>query len=143
MWGEKSAVKIFKKTKKMAEMSLDSRMNRLVGQLEGIRRMIKSDRKTDDVIQQIMAAGQALSRIGILLLKEELMRTLASGTRREVGVVTRAQARVAGGGSAGEAKGSEASGKAKTLGGISMKQADLDSKTARDTEKLLEKIFRM
>ena len=124
-------------------MSLDSRMNRLVGQLEGIRRMIKSDRKTDDVIQQIMAAGQALSRIGILLLKEELMRTLASGTRREVGVVTRAQARVAGGEGEGVAKGSEASQKAKTLGGKSMKQADLDSKTARDTEKLLEKIFRM
>lgn len=121
-------------------MSLDSRMNRLIGQLEGIRRMIKSDRKTDDVVQQIMAAGQALSRIGVLLLKEELMRTLASGARREVGVASRARAKE---GDEGVAIKSKASPKAKTLGGKSLKQSDLDSKTARDTEKLLEKIFRM
>jgi len=46
-----------------------------MGQIEGIRRMINGGRKTDDVVQQIMAARQALSRIGILILKEELLKS--------------------------------------------------------------------
>ncbi|OGK14791.1 hypothetical protein A3H80_03860 [Candidatus Roizmanbacteria bacterium RIFCSPLOWO2_02_FULL_37_19] len=53
----------------------DARINRLMGQIEGIRRMINGGRKTDDVVQQIMAARQALSRIGILILKEELLKS--------------------------------------------------------------------
>lgn len=59
----------------MAQSSTDSRINRLIGQIEGIRRMINSDRKTEDVVQQIMAARQALSRIGLLLLNDEIVKT--------------------------------------------------------------------
>lgn len=57
----------------MAQSNIDSRINRLVGQIEGIRRMINSGRKTDDVVQQILAAKQALSRIGLIMLKEEIV----------------------------------------------------------------------
>ena len=123
----------------MAEMSLDARMNRLIGQLEGIRRMIKGKRATDDVVQQIMAAGQALSRIGMLLLKEELVKAVVTGTKR--------------GGSksdAGAKSGSKMSAKqgakstiAKTLSGSSLKQSDIDSRAAKDVEKLLGKLFKM
>ncbi len=52
--------------------STDTRINRLVGQIEGIRRMINSQRKSDDVVQQILAAREALTRIGMIVLKEEL-----------------------------------------------------------------------
>jgi DNA-binding FrmR family transcriptional regulator len=56
------------------QSSTDSRINRLVGQIEGIRRMINGGRKTEDVVQQILAAREALSRIGLILLKEELVK---------------------------------------------------------------------
>ncbi len=61
--------------------NLDSRMNRLIGQLEGIRRMINSGRKSDDIVQQIIAAKQALTRIGQIVLKEELAES--SGKNRK------------------------------------------------------------
>jgi len=60
----------------------DARMNRLVGQIEGIRRMINGGRKTDDIVQQILAARQALSRIGLIVLKEELLKTTAKNPKR-------------------------------------------------------------
>jgi DNA-binding FrmR family transcriptional regulator len=43
---------------------MDTRINRLVGQIEGIRRMINSKRKSGDVVQQILAAREALTKIG-------------------------------------------------------------------------------
>lgn len=52
----------------------DSRINRLIGQIEGIRRMINGGRKTEDVVQQIMAAREALSRVGLMMLKEEMIK---------------------------------------------------------------------
>ncbi len=58
----------------MGQTSIDSRINRLIGQIEGIRRMINSGRDTSDVVQQIMAARQALSRIGLMLLKDEIVK---------------------------------------------------------------------
>lgn len=59
----------------MAQSNTDSRINRLVGQIEGIRRMINSGRDTEDVVQQIMAARQALSRIGLMMLKDDIVKT--------------------------------------------------------------------
>ena len=63
----------------MAQTSIDSRINRLIGQIEGIRRMINGGRKTEDVVQQVMAARQALSRIGLIVLKEELSKQSGTG----------------------------------------------------------------
>ena len=51
---------------------MDIRINRLVGQIEGIRRMINSKRKSGEVVQQILAAREALTKIGMMVLKEEL-----------------------------------------------------------------------
>ena len=134
----------------MAEMSLDSRMNRLIGQLEGIRRMIKGKRSTDDVVQQIMAAGQALSRIGMLLLKEELVRAVTTGAKRSAGAQRGAGVSDSKGGVTASTRGANGGAKskntgsnAKTLSGTVMKQSDLDSRTAKNVEKMLEKLFKM
>lgn len=54
----------------MAEQNIDARINRLVGQIEGIRRMVHSKRDCTDIAQQILAAREALSKIGLLVLKE-------------------------------------------------------------------------
>ena len=53
---------------------IDNRINRLVGQIEGVRRMIHSNRPSDEVTQQILAARQALSKLGLVVLKEGIMK---------------------------------------------------------------------
>lgn len=58
----------------MKTSDTDARINRLIGQIEGIRRMINGGRAPADVVQQIMAARQALSRIGIILLRDEMIK---------------------------------------------------------------------
>lgn len=58
--------------------NIDSRINRLIGQIEGIRRMIHSGRKSEDVAQQVLAAREALSKIGLLVLKEGIARAPAN-----------------------------------------------------------------
>lgn len=49
---------------------VDIRINRLIGQIEGIRRMIDKKRDCTEIAQQILAAREALSKIGILIMKE-------------------------------------------------------------------------
>ena len=66
----------------MTKTQIDSRINRLTGQIEGIRRMINSGRKTDDVVQQVMAARQALTRIGLIVLKEEIVKNGGKGSKK-------------------------------------------------------------
>lgn len=61
-----------------AAKKIDARMNRLIGQIEGIRRMIHSNRPADEVVQQILAARQALSKIGMTVLKEGILSTPAT-----------------------------------------------------------------
>lgn len=60
----------------------DARINRLIGQIEGIRRMINGKRKADDTVQQIMAARQALSRLGLIVLRNELVDTSGKNSKK-------------------------------------------------------------
>lgn len=53
--------------------NINQRINRLIGQIEGIRRMIEKRRNCEEIIQQILAARQALSKIGLIILKEGLL----------------------------------------------------------------------
>ncbi|HLC93943.1 MAG TPA: metal-sensing transcriptional repressor [Patescibacteria group bacterium] len=46
------------------------RLNRLIGQIEGIRKMIEKRRNTAEIVQQILAAREALAKIGLILIKE-------------------------------------------------------------------------
>ena len=49
---------------------IDKRLNRLIGQIEGIRRMIDSKRTCEEIAQQIMASREALTKIGVIILKD-------------------------------------------------------------------------
>lgn len=60
----------------------DARINRMIGQIEGIRRMINGKRKADDTVQQIMAARQALSRLGLIVLRNELVDTSGKNSKK-------------------------------------------------------------
>lgn len=56
----------------MEKTDLDKRINRLIGQIEGIRRMVDQKREVYAILQQVLAARQALSRVGILLMRDAL-----------------------------------------------------------------------
>lgn len=57
----------------MEKSDLDKRVNRLVGQIEGVRRMAHQKREASAILQQILAAREALSKIGVLLMKQALL----------------------------------------------------------------------
>lgn len=52
--------------------SINGRINRLIGQIEGIRKMIVKKREPSEIVQQVLAARQALSKLGILIMKKEI-----------------------------------------------------------------------
>lgn len=62
--------------------SINSRINRLIGQIEGVRKMIAKRRATEEIAQQILAAREALSKIGILVLKEGIGKTSPKNGKR-------------------------------------------------------------
>jgi len=62
------------KSAKEKSSPIDNRINRLIGQIEGVRRMINSNRPADEITQQILAARQALSKLGLVVLKEGIMK---------------------------------------------------------------------
>lgn len=54
--------------------NLNQRINRLIGQIEGIRRMVEKKRDCGEIVQQVLAAREALSKIGLIVMKEGICR---------------------------------------------------------------------
>lgn len=48
------------------------RLNRIIGQVEGIKKMIEENRYCPDIINQILAASSALKSLGGILLKTHI-----------------------------------------------------------------------
>lgn len=63
-----------KQTPRSAELQdgLQKRLNRVVGQLNGVKRMIEDNRYCGDVLTQLAAAESAIKRISDMVLKEHL-----------------------------------------------------------------------
>ncbi len=51
---------------------LEKRLNRLLGQLGGIKRMIDEDRYCGDILIQISAAEEALKKVASIVLKTHM-----------------------------------------------------------------------
>ena len=64
----------YKKRPRSEEQKADftRRLNRLIGQLGGIRKMIEEDRYCGDVLIQISAAEKALDSLGMAVIKSHL-----------------------------------------------------------------------
>ncbi|WP_276903872.1 metal-sensing transcriptional repressor [Faecalibaculum rodentium] len=54
------------------KQALIRRLHRIVGQLEGIERMIEEDRYCGDILNQTAAAQKALQSVGCLLLDSHM-----------------------------------------------------------------------
>ncbi|WP_282209029.1 metal-sensing transcriptional repressor [Parvibacter caecicola] len=63
-----------KKTPRSAELQADvqKRLNRAIGQLNGVKAMIDENRYCGDVLTQLAAAESAIRRVRELLLKEHM-----------------------------------------------------------------------
>lgn len=55
-----------------AKKNLESRLNRIAGQIKGVSQMIEEDRYCGDVLTQIAAIESALQSVGYLILESHL-----------------------------------------------------------------------
>ena len=51
---------------------INSRINRIIGQLNGVKRMIAEDRYCEDVLVQLSAVGSAVKSVSSLILDRHL-----------------------------------------------------------------------
>jgi CsoR family transcriptional regulator, copper-sensing transcriptional repressor len=51
------------------QQGLVTRLNRIEGQVRGIRRMVQESRRCHDILQQLAAAEAALNRVSLAVLK--------------------------------------------------------------------------
>lgn len=60
---------------------LENRLNRVIGQLNGIKKMLDENRYCGDVLTQIAAAESALQSIGYIILKDHMETCVTEGVR--------------------------------------------------------------
>lgn len=60
---------------------LRNRINRIMGQLSGIQRMLDENRYCGDILTQIAAVESALQSVGYIILKEHMETCVAEGVR--------------------------------------------------------------
>lgn len=61
-----------------------NRINRIEGQLDGIKRMYKARRACVEIIQQIQASRAALGKLATVLLSDEARRCADAGDLKEL-----------------------------------------------------------
>ncbi|HXH05155.1 MAG TPA: metal-sensing transcriptional repressor [Vicinamibacterales bacterium] len=64
------------------QQSLIARLNRVEGQIRGIRRMVQEPRLCVDILQQLAAAEAALNRISLAVLRYHVERCVPDGVMR-------------------------------------------------------------
>ncbi len=63
------------------KLDLQQRLNRIEGQVRGIRRMIDEDRYCPEVLTQIAAVRAALDRVGLMLLEDHTRGCIVDAVR--------------------------------------------------------------
>lgn len=55
-----------------AKKKLTNRLNRMIGQLGGIKKMIEEDRYCGDILMQVAAVESALQALGYVMLQDHM-----------------------------------------------------------------------
>ncbi|HIS04234.1 MAG TPA: metal-sensing transcriptional repressor [Candidatus Pullichristensenella avicola] len=55
-----------------AKKKLLNRLNRMIGQLGGIRKMVEEDRYCGDILMQVAAVQSALQALGYMMLQDHM-----------------------------------------------------------------------
>jgi len=66
----------------LQQQSLVTRLNRIEGQVRGIRRMVQEPRVCVELLQQLAAAEAALNRISLAVLRYHVEKCVADGVVR-------------------------------------------------------------
>lgn len=64
------------------QQSLVTRLNRVEGQIRGIRRMVQEPRLCIDILQQLAAAEAALNRISLAIFRYHVERCVPDGIEK-------------------------------------------------------------
>ena len=64
------------------QQALVTRLNRIEGQVRGIRRMIEEPRLCVEILQQLAAAEAALNRISLAIVKYHVERCVPAGVEQ-------------------------------------------------------------
>jgi CsoR family transcriptional regulator, copper-sensing transcriptional repressor len=64
------------------QQSVITRLNRIEGQIRGIRRMVQEPRLCVDILQQLAAAEAALNRISLAVLRFHVEKCVPDGVAR-------------------------------------------------------------
>jgi len=57
---------------KLKKEDVIKRMNKIIGQLNGVKRMIDEDRDCPDVLLQIASARSALGKLGLMITEDHM-----------------------------------------------------------------------
>jgi DNA-binding FrmR family transcriptional regulator len=60
-----------------------ARINRIEGQVRGIRRMVEDDRDCLDTLKQIAAAGGAIHALGMVILEDHLKGCVSNAVKKD------------------------------------------------------------
>lgn len=64
------------------QQSVITRLNRVEGQIRGIRRMVQEPRLCVDILQQLAAAEAALNRVSLVILRFHVEKCVPDGMAR-------------------------------------------------------------
>lgn len=62
---------------------VDNRLSRVIGQLEGIKRMIVEERECTEILNQISAVRSAVTNIGKIVLSDHIENCLADAYEKQ------------------------------------------------------------
>ena len=63
------------------QKQLQNRINRMIGQMNGINRMLEENRYCGDILTQVAAVESALQSFGYLILREHLESCVTEGIK--------------------------------------------------------------
>ncbi len=61
--------------------NLTNRLNRIIGQLEGIKRMIDDNRYCDDILTQLAASDKAIRNLSAILFESHIKTCIVSSIK--------------------------------------------------------------
>ena len=64
---------------KLQENVLKVRINKIIGQLNGVAKMIEEDSPCEDVLMQLSAANGAMHKVGLMILEGHLRHCVREG----------------------------------------------------------------
>ncbi len=70
---------------------LVKRLNRIVGQVSGITRMVEEEKYSGDILNQVAAARSALDALGLILLEQQTQDCIAQALKSGKGEEAAAQ----------------------------------------------------